>query len=99
MVLEPGMEVECINGIGLAITGSRYIVDTVLSAFNKSMITLVGIERPAWKTAIIHMMMLEMGRHPYAPTAFEAVRFRPIRKTDISAFQKLTEIDKVLEEA
>lgn len=103
MVLEPGMEVECISlsrGITdtLIHVGGRYIVEEVYPAgtfsyVDTDQISLVGIRRPDHKTAILLFLATMTGIDAKgAPTTFEASCFRPIKKTDISVFEPLKDV-------
>lgn len=103
MILEPGMEVECVDGHGLVVTGEKYIIDQIFPVgfqpwVHEDMVSLVGVHRAIWKTALIKTIMYQSGISGDAPTAFAVHRFRPLRKkkTDISVFNKfLRENEKV----
>lgn len=96
MILEPGMEVECISlgvlsqsNAVLIQVGGKYIINQVYPVGTwpfvpEDQISLVGIERNPAKSALYAAMIKANGMDPNnagAPTTFSAANFRPIRKS------------------
>lgn len=81
MELAPGMDVLCIDGHGLAKTGSQYVIERVWP--DRDVVSLVGIVPSDPLYALFYH------------GTFASRRFRPIRKTDIGELQKLTKVNEL----
>lgn len=80
MILEPGMDVECIDGYGLVKTGEKYVIERCFPDFDA--VSLVGVIPSDPMDALLYH------------GTYASRRFRPIKKkkTDIGVLQQLTKI-------